>query len=148
MKYVETKVTFSEVPDEISLCLSISGCEYQCVGCHSPHLQQDIGNELTLEILEELISIHKGITCICFLGGREWEVYDLAKKIKEKYNLKIAWYTGNSSLPSYYKLNVFNYIKLGGYSSYYGGLSSKTTNQRMYKIEDITYKFWKDDNNN
>lgn len=28
LKYVDTKVTFSEVPNEISLCINISNCFY------------------------------------------------------------------------------------------------------------------------
>ena len=28
LKYVDTMVTFSEVPDEISLCIEISNCSY------------------------------------------------------------------------------------------------------------------------
>ena len=51
----------------------------------------------------------------------------------------------------------FDYIKIGSYREELGPLTSKTTNQRMYKIEyvhnedgsfsyefkDITKKFWK-----
>ena len=46
LKYVDTKVTFSEVPDEISLCISISNCPNHCKGCHSPYLAEDIGKPL------------------------------------------------------------------------------------------------------
>ena len=47
LKYVDTKVTFAEVPDEISLCINISNCPNHCEGCHSPYLAEDIGTELT-----------------------------------------------------------------------------------------------------
>ena len=47
IKYKETQVTFSEVPDEISLCINISNCPHRCKGCHSPYLQEDVGYELT-----------------------------------------------------------------------------------------------------
>jgi len=36
----------AEVPREISLTLSISNCAYRCHNCHSPYLQQDIGQPL------------------------------------------------------------------------------------------------------
>ena len=28
LKYVDTLVTFSEIPDEISLCINVSNCPY------------------------------------------------------------------------------------------------------------------------
>ena len=28
LKYVNTEITFAEVPDEISLCINISNCSY------------------------------------------------------------------------------------------------------------------------
>ena len=31
LKYVDTKVTFAEVPNEISLCINISNCFYSKV---------------------------------------------------------------------------------------------------------------------
>ena len=55
LKYVEVQVGFSEVPEEIALCINISGCPIHCKGCHSPHLWKDIGKELTVEVLERLI---------------------------------------------------------------------------------------------
>ncbi len=39
LKYVECAVTLAEVPEEISLTLSISNCIYHCRGCHSQYLQ-------------------------------------------------------------------------------------------------------------
>ena len=46
LRYVEYAVTMAEVPREISLTLSISNCAYCCHNCHSPYLQQDIGQPL------------------------------------------------------------------------------------------------------
>ena len=142
MKYVESKVTFSEVPDEISLCLTISGCKSHCEGCHSEYLQQDIGTELTEEILKDLIYLHKGITCVCFLGGNPYDICKFSKIIKNN-NLKLAYYTGDSYMPTLSQLSNFDYIKLGPYLETKGGLNNPNTNQRMFKIEDITHKFWK-----
>lgn len=36
MKYESTLITFTEIPDEISLCLNISGCPCHCEGCFEP----------------------------------------------------------------------------------------------------------------
>ena len=49
LKYVNTMVTFSEVPDEISLCIEISNCKCHCKNCHSPYLPDDIGEELNIQ---------------------------------------------------------------------------------------------------
>ena len=151
LKYVDTKVTFAEVPNEISLCINISNCPCACKGCHSSYLAEDIGNELNNNSIKELINNNKGITCICFMGGdsNPLEVDTLAHFIKINYPIKTAWYSGRQELSKDINLNNFNFIKLGPYIEDLGPLNSKTTNQRFYKIEedklvDITNLFWKD----
>lgn len=160
LKYVETLVSFSEIPDEITLCINISNCPCNCKGCHSPYLAEDIGEELLCSKLEELLQSNKGITCVSFMGGDidPGAIVGLAKYIETFYpGLKVAWYSGRQELPKYFNLEPFSYIKLGPYKGEYGPLNSKTTNQRMYKVvynhynngisgyklEDITHKFWK-----
>ena len=149
LKYVDTKVTFAEVPNEISLCINISNCPCACKGCHSSYLAEDIGNELNSNSIKELISNNKGITCICFMGGdsNPSEVDALAQFIKIYYPVKIAWYSGRQELSKDINLEWFNYVKLGPYIEELGPLNSKTTNQKFYKIEenkliDITDIFW------
>ena len=150
LKYVDTKVTFAEVPNEISLCINISNCPCHCKGCHSSYLAEDIGNELNGNSIKELINNNKGITCICFMGGdsNPLEVDTLAHFIKINYPIKTAWYSGRQELNEDIWLGNFDYIKLGPYIEELGPLNSKTTNQRFYKIEknklvDITNLFWK-----
>ena len=149
LKYLNTQVTFSEVPDEITLCINISNCPCNCKGCHSSYLAKDIGNELNNNSIKELINNNKGITCICFMGGdsNPSEVDALAQFIKIYFPIKIAWYSGRQELSKDINLNNFNFIKLGPYIEDLGPLNSKTTNQRFYKIEegkliDITDIFW------
>ena len=151
LKYVDTKVTFAEVPNEISLCINISNCPCACKGCHSSYLTGDIGNELNSNSIKELINNNKGITCICFMGGdsNPLEVDAIAHFIKINYPIKTAWYSGRQELSKDINLNNFNFIKLGPYIEDLGPLNSKTTNQRFYKVEegklvDITNLFWKD----
>ena len=151
LKYVDTKVTFSEVPNEISLCINISNCPCNCKGCHSSYLAENIGNELNNNSIKELINNNKGITCICFMGGdsNPSEVDALAQFIKIYFPIKIAWYSGRQELSKDINLNNFDFIKLGPYIEELGPLNSKTTNQKFYKIEegkliDITNLFWKD----
>lgn len=150
LKYVETLVSFREVPDEVTLCINISNCPCQCKNCHSSYLAEDIGEPLTCAKLEELLQDNKGITCVSFMGGDAdpIEIVGLAKYIKMFYpGLKVAWYSGRQELPKHFNLEPFDLIKLGPYIEELGPLNSKTTNQRFYKVvdnklEDITYKFW------
>ena len=151
LKYLNTQVTFSEVPYEITLCVNITGCKIGCKNCHSSYLAEDIGEELNSFSLKELISNNKGITCISFMGGDSSpsKIDTLAQWIKINYPIKTAWYSGRQELSKDINPNNFNFIKLGPYIEDLGPLNSKTTNQRFYKVEegklvDITNLFWKD----
>lgn len=151
LKYVDTLVSFSEVPNEITLCINISNCPCKCANCHSAYLAEDIGNILNLQALTSLIDSNSGITCVCIMGGdaNSSKVDDIAQDIKEYYpKLKVAWYSGKQELSKDINLEFFDFIKLGPYIEELGPLNSKTTNQRFYKVEndkliDITYKFQK-----
>lgn len=155
LKYVDSKVVFAEVPDEITLAINISNCPCHCEGCHSPYLAEDIGKPLDLQALTDLIDSNKGITCVCIMGGdsNPSEVDDIAQDIKEYYpELKVAWYSGRQELSKEIELSNFDFVKLGPYIKERGPLDSKTTNQVMLEIDviqnkvftkDITAKFWK-----
>ena len=155
LKYVNTMVTFSEVPDEVSLCIEISNCPCHCINCHSPYLAEDIGEKLTLDKIYKLIDNNEGITCICFMGGDSSpkEIDMFARCIKDLYDIKVAWYSGKQELSKDINLKWFDFIKLGPYIEELGPLNSKTTNQRFYKVSnnkliDITYKFREHEINN
>lgn len=148
LKYKDVLIGFQEVPDEISLCINITNCPNNCIGCHSPYLTEDIGEELTIKALSKLIMKNKGITCVCLMGGDSdpKQINTLAKTIKELYPYKVAWYSGKSKLAPEIIIQNFDYIKLGPYIEEFGPLNNPNTNQKMFKmpdIEDITYKFWK-----
>lgn len=153
LKYVDTLVSFQEIPDEISLCINISNCPNNCPGCHSAYLKDDIGTPLTYTELMRILKDIRGITCVCFMGGDKepWEIQRLAQFIREN-GLKVAWYSGKQELHEDIRLANFDYVKLGPYVEELGPLTSRTTNQVMYKIDhladrpfvvDITYRFWK-----
>lgn len=155
-KYVDTLVTFEEFPDEISLCINISGCPIHCPGCHSKYLWENDGKLLLSTKLIELIDNNPGITCVGFMGGAQdtYHLLNLAILVRNKYpNLKIGWYTGQKEIPEIISDNLpeFDYIKLGPYDEKCGPLTSETTNQVMYMIDhnsneklvNITDKFWK-----
>ena len=154
LKYVDSKVVFAEIPDEITLAINISNCPCHCEECHSPYLAEDIGEPLDLQHLTDLIDSNRGITCVCIMGGdaNPSEVDDIAQDIKEYYpELKVGWYSGRDYISKDIDMSNFNYIKYGHYDKDKGPLNSKTTNQVMLEIDviqgkvftkDITAKFW------
>lgn len=87
LKYVDTRVCFAEVPDEITLCINLSNCPCHCKGCHSSYLAEDIGEVLTYCRIEKLLKGNKGISAICFMGGDNDPklVNHYAKLIKDSY---------------------------------------------------------------
>lgn len=160
LKYVDVKVTFAEVPDEVTLAINISNCPCQCKGCHSSYLAQDIGKPLNKTSLSELIEGNKGVSCVAFMGGDSNVIHlvALASWVKTHTNLKVAWYSGRQELADVVarQLRWFDFIKLGPYKEELGPLNSRTTNQRFYEVEpfdeaipgnfvlsDMTDKFWK-----
>ena len=42
--YREWNITFAEIPDETTLCVTIPNCPHRCKGCHSRYLQTNSGN--------------------------------------------------------------------------------------------------------
>ena len=151
LKYITTAVTFAEIPDEITLCINITGCPNKCPGCHSPFLWEDNGKDLTQHTLEQLIKDNSGVSCVCLMGGdQDPEAINFLGEIIKSNGKKSAWYSGKSKIVNKVNLNNFDYIKIGPYIEEKGGLSNPNTNQKLYKIigtnlEDITYKFWKNE---
>ena len=151
LKYVDAKVVFAEVPNEITLAINISGCPCNCKGCHSSYLAEDIGTELTFNEVRKLIKKNNGISCIALMGGdaEPNKINALASFIINHYSsIKVAWYSGRQELSEDIELSNFDFIKLGPYKGEFGPLNSRTTNQRFYKVSDgelinITSKFWK-----
>ena len=97
LKYVETKVVFREIPNEITLAINISRCPCHCQGCHSSYLAEDIGELLTDEALFTLVQKNRGITCLSLMGGdaEPQEINRLAELLRKEFpELKIAWYSG------------------------------------------------------
>lgn len=147
-------ITFAEVPDEISLCFSITNCQGRCKGCHSPHLRENAGSDL-FEVLPHLLQKYKrAISCVCFLGeGNDTDALTDALKMCRDVGAKTALYSGRRSV-SAALYELLDYVKVGDYQEDKGALTSPTTNQRMYSVvrngkgeiigmDDITYKFWR-----
>ena len=135
------QITTQDVPDEIALAISISGCPLRCKNCHSAFTwDPKFGEILTDELMEILIQKNKYASCVLFYGG-EWQLERLLELIQivKNHNLKVCLYTGlildeiKATKPKL--LEVLDYIKVGRYIEELGGLNKKTTNQKLFKIE-------------
>lgn len=138
--YSYPQVVVEEVPGEISLALSISGCKLACKGCHSKETWKDtFGSPLTLKALRELLNKHKHLSCVLFYGGEWKEEYliELFKIVKEEYGLKLCLYTGlNYEEVPKELIPYLDYIKVGRYIEELGGLASPKTNQKLIKLKE------------
>lgn len=154
MNFSYPQIYLQEIPDELTLGISISGCNIKCKGCHSKETwNENFGEELTIQKIDELIKKNKHITCFLFFGG-EWLIDELEQfflHINKKHTkIKLALYSGSPEItPELIK--YLDYYKVGPYIEKLGGVSSMNTNQRLYRISsdkkellDITYKFRKD----
>lgn len=151
MNYAYVELGLQEVPDEISVVVGFTGCSIHCPGCHSKEMwDSNYGKEMTMERMENILYKYKGkCSCFCAMGG-EWNPEELLSYFEKARSMgyKTALYTGLNWITQ----DVFehlNYLKVGSYIESLGGLSDKTTNQRMYKIEngaivDITSSFYRD----
>ena len=141
-----TSVVLEEIPDRVTLALEISNCQGNCVGCHSPFLREDVGEELTPAVLDALIADNFGVNCVLLLGeGKDHAaLMGLARHLRECHpRLERALYSGRVSIPEKDVWDLFDYVKVGPYKAECGPLNQRTTNQRLYYHgEDITARFW------
>lgn len=147
-------IVFQEIPGEVTLAVNLSNCPNSCKGCHSPHLREDKGEVLDEKMLAALLKAYGDtVGCFCFMGGdaapEEVERSAVLVRHLSAGRLKTAWYSGKDELAPGIRTENFDYIKIGSYREELGGLSSSTTNQRLYKVEngvlhDITPVFWRD----
>ena len=166
IKYVPqmTSVVIEEIPDCVTLAVEISNCQGNCIGCHSPFLKTDIGEELTESVIDSLLADNFGVDCFLFLGeGNDPEaLMKITAYIRKVYPaLTLAIYSGRESVEDEIFAS-FDYVKVGPFRPSCGPLNHRTTNQRLYKVihkksaagsaaadeksyelEDITYRFWR-----
>lgn len=135
MNYNSIDIVFNEVPNEVSLTFTITGCQLFCSGCHSSYLwDKNNGIELSENNYVSLLNKYNGyITCVLFLGG-EWHdelVHFL--EIAKQYNLKTCLYTGEDRV-SDDTLRNLTFIKTGRFIPALGGLDSINTNQVFMEV--------------
>ena len=131
MKFKSYDVVFAEHPDYISLAFEITQCPYTCEKCHSPELQTDIGQELSLPRFRKIMEQYAWyVQNIIFLGGDQHkeELISLLKEVK-KFDLKATLWTGSNKIDTEVYI-LLDFLKTGEYNEYNGGLGSPTTNQR------------------
>ncbi len=137
MYYYDFQVVLQEVPGEVSLCFSISGCPLQCEGCHSPFLwKEGNGNPLSKKHFESVLKQYCNMaTCVLFMGG-EWHKKELISllKLAQDKKYKTCLYTGEE-IVSNDILKELTWIKTGKWDQHLGGLSDKMTNQKFINIK-------------
>lgn len=145
MNYSNAQVVFQEVPGEISLALSISGCPFKCKGCHSQETWNPAYGE-PLDLDKLLDKYGALVSCVLFYGG-EWHPAELKQHLAKckQLNLKTCLYTG-SNKPIRALLPYLDFIKIGRWVESYGVLGSLTSNQRFYRVDneiltDLTHLF-------
>ena len=129
MKFDRYDIVYKELPGHIALAFSISGCPHKCEGCHSSHLADDIGEELTNDKYLTILNKYRGyITAVLFLGG-EWYVERLKVLSGLSEGVKMALYSGSDNVDRGI-VESFDIIKLGRYNG--KPLDNRETNQRYY----------------
>ncbi len=154
LRYSSYDIVLQEIPNEISLCFTITGCPLACEGCHSQYTwNPDLGEPMTAVVLEKLLDKYdQTISCVLFMGG-EWNIECLLRfiEISKNRNLKTALYTGLNlkQIKKKYPelLTKLDYIKTGKWIPSLGGLDSRTTNQELLEVKTgnvLNHYFWKE----
>ena len=131
LRFIAEQVVWQEVPGEVSLAFTVSGCPLRCPGCHSSDswdAQQ--GLPLTVEYLQQRISQYRGlISCVLFFGG-EWRPGVLLPLLQlvRAAGLHSCLYTGLETIPNELQAQL-TFLKTGPWIRELGGLNSRSTNQ-------------------
>ena len=136
LNYSAEQIVWQEVPGEVALAYTITGCPVGCKGCHSvDSWPVGSGSPLTQEHLQLQLQKYRGlISCVLFLGG-EWQPTALLKLLKQvkTEGLETCLYTGYENV-SLALREQLTYLKTGPWIAARGGLESPTTNQRFYDL--------------
>lgn len=137
MNYTELCIALQEVPGEISICFSITGCSLKCNGCHSSFLwKKENGKKLTLKTFTKILDTYKNLaSCVLFMGG-DWYEKELINflKIAKSNNYKTCLYTGEEKVSTAI-LNELTWIKTGPWIEELGGLDVEITNQKFIEVK-------------
>ncbi len=133
-KFLDTDVVFQEIPNEVSLAITITNCQNKCLGCHSPYLRKDVGKDLLVE-LPGLMKKYKGLISTILLlgeGNDKKGLMEILLKIRLE-GFKTALYSGSDDIDREF-LPLLDFYKIGSYRQELGGLGSPNSNQKLYKV--------------
>ncbi len=139
MNYSDIQIVMQEVPGEISISFTITGCNLRCEGCHSSYLwKEDSGQRLTKKIfLDTLIKYRGFASCVLFMGG-EWHTPELTQFLVMANDLgyKTCLYTGQDIGDlSTQILSQLTWLKYGAWKQELGGLKNPETNQKFIDVK-------------
>ena len=142
---VSTGITLNEVPDHVAFYFEIGNCTQNCPHCHSPHLtvQQTLAFT-SIEDMERMAerAAEQGANAIALMGGTTNGIpdEDLITILRTlSCILPVCLYSGSDDEErdkAITQKSGATWLKTGSYQEERGGLSSPTTNQRFYKLED------------
>ncbi|MDO5607569.1 MAG: 4Fe-4S cluster-binding domain-containing protein [Capnocytophaga sp.] len=131
------QIVTQEVPGEISLCFSISGCPLRCKGCHSPFLWKEGSGKLLTDLhYENILQQYEGFaSCVLFMGG-EWHTDELAAKLRKAKTMgyHTCLYTGAEKVCSLLS-DELTWLKTGAWDEAKGGLGNPDTNQKFTEVK-------------
>jgi anaerobic ribonucleoside-triphosphate reductase activating protein len=124
MKIHSTAITFSDLPNHVSLSIYSVGCSLGCQGCHNPELisfEHPGATVINIDSLLEKIKVASElIDAIVWTGGEptlQSDLGELSKRVKEAFPAIIqVLYTGrefNNIAPEH--LEHMTYVKAGPY---------------------------------
>lgn len=151
MYYAMAGISELEIPKEKSLVIYISECQNRCLGCHTPFLHYKYGDRL-IDNFEDIFYLYYDyFDVLCLLGEGKCGIEEKNEinyycEFAHKYFKKFALYSGRDCEIEDWMKN-FDYVKLGAYKEKFGPLTSKNTNQVLYKKSkdrfiNITSIFW------
>ena len=136
VNFSSKQIVWQEVPGEVSLAYTISGCPLRCPGCHSADTWPlGAGNLLTFSDFKAQLQQYRGlITCVLFMGG-EWHETFLLKLLNyaQQQGLTTCLYTGLEDINNAVKSQL-TYLKTGAWVRELGGLDSAETNQKFIDL--------------
>ena len=81
--YTDLQIVLQEVPGQISLCVSVTGCPLRCKGCHSPFLwKKGTGTPLTDEVFITTLERYKDMISCVLSSGANGERQDLSTNLQ------------------------------------------------------------------
>lgn len=141
-------VVMQELPGQVALLFTITGCSLACRGCHSADIwPAHRGLDLTDKSFLSWLDRYQGlISSVVFFGG-EWQPELLLNKLKlaRQRRLLTCLYTGLPEVPVELKAYL-DFEKTGGWQKERGGLAEKNTNQKFINSktgEVLNHLFWR-----